>query len=145
MAAIKNILRKSQGQVLAKVTGVAGETATIALATDLLATNETVAVGDVPNVNVNGFVWCGDIAGQINVTRGGQSIANFSAGNPGQIAFEQAFGTDNVNATSDIVVTFTGGTTPCQVWISLRKVGGYTQTFEPAQFGGYDNPAVAGS
>lgn len=136
----KTILRKTPQKVGVKVAGGAG-TDTIALATDLLHTTEVV--DGTPTVNILSLHWTGAAAGVATITRNGTIIATLAGATAGELLFNDAEFVENVNNTSDIVVTITGG--QMEVWMLLRKADGYTSKIETTQFGSYDNESVVGS
>lgn len=134
------ILRKTPQKVAVKVAGGAGAD-TIALATDLL--HPTEVVSGTPTVNILGLHWTGAANGVATITRDNTIIATLTGATAGELLFSDSEFTDNVNNTSNIVVTISGG--QMEVWMLLRKQSGYTSKIETAQFGSYDNPNVVGS
>lgn len=136
----KTILRKTPHKVAVKVAGGAGAD-TIGLATDLLHSSEVV--DGTPAVNILGLHWTGAAAGVATITRNGTTIATLTGATAGELLFNDSEFVDNVNNTSDIVVTISGG--QMEVWMLLRKADGYTSKIETAQFGSYDNETVVGS
>lgn len=134
------ILRKTPQKVAVKVAGGAGAD-TITLATDLL--HPTEVVSGTPTVNILGFHWSGASNGVATITRNNTVIATLAGAAAGELIFSDAEFSDNVNNTSNIVVTITGD--QMEVWMLLRKQSGYTSKIETAEFGSYDNPNVVGS
>ena len=68
MATVKTILKKTYGEALVKVAGTAAAE-TINLATDLLATNDSLLAGGTPTVNIAAVTWTGAANGVITITR----------------------------------------------------------------------------
>lgn len=136
----KTILRKTPHKVAVKVTGATGAE-TITLATDLL--HGTEVVDGTPAVNILGLHWTGAATGVATITRNSEVITTLTGSTAGELLFHDSEFVDNVNNTSDIVVTITGG--QMEVWMLLRKADGYTSKIETAQFGSYDNESVVGS
>ena len=61
--------------------------------------------------------------------------------------FVELFPPENVNATSNLVVSFSaaGTGTKGEVWIRLRKVTGYANKIETGLFSVYDDLTQVGS
>jgi hypothetical protein len=126
MATVKTILKKTYGEALVKVAGTAASE-TISLATDLLATNDSLLAGGTPTVNIAAVTWTGVPGGVITITRNSVIVMTLNAGASGFLDFGgQIFPPDPIGNTSDIVVTISGGQAEC--WIRLRKVSGYKNT-----------------
>ena len=137
----KQIIKKTEALAVVKVSGT-DVTETISLSTDLLASTEIVQ--GAPAVNVIFAQWNISQAARdtIAVTRGGLPVLNLYQ-NSGEIDMGGNGGyADNTNNTSDLVVSITG---TGNLYITLRKVSGYVQKIETAQFGAYDNSAVVGA
>lgn len=141
MAVTQTILKNTHQEAVIKVAGSAA-TSTINLST-LLATNQ-VLDGATQTVNIVGIICTGDAAGVVNINRNGITIMTLVCSQPTALDFSgQSMVPDTIQNTQNIDVVVSGGV--AQIWIRLRKVGGYKPTVELAQFGAYDNPAVAGS
>lgn len=128
MAIAKTIMRKTHTEVAAKIAGPAG-TITISLDTDLLLDeNEILTPGETPRVTIAGVVWTGAADGQIQVVRNSVVILTLLPSASGFLSFDgtQFPMPDLIEAHGDIVVTITG--TQCELWMSLRKTSGYTNT-----------------
>ena len=136
----KTILRKTPQKVAVKVAGGAGAD-TITLATDCLHTTEVVS--GTPAVNILGLHWSGAAAGVATISRNSVTISTLLGATGGELLFVDSEFVDNVNNTSDIVVTISGG--QMEVWMLLRKADGYSSKIETAEFGSYDNEAAVGS
>ena len=126
MATVKTIFKKTYGEALVKVAGTLG-TETINLATDLLATNDSLLSGGTPTVNIAAVQWTGASTGLISITRNGVIVMTLNSGASGFLDFGgQIIPPDSTENTSNIVVTISGGQAEC--WIRLRKVSGYKNT-----------------
>lgn len=141
MAVTQTIIKNTHQEVVVKVEGTAA-TSTVNLAT--LSSVNQVLDGATQTVNIIGVTWTGDSAGLININRNGINIMTLISSQPGFLDFSgQNMVPDTIQNTQNIDVVVSGGV--AQIWIRLRKIGGYKPTVELAQFGAYDNPAVAGS
>lgn len=147
MAVQKSTLRLTEREAAFKVYGSAGSV-TLALDTDLLRTANQVIDSNIPRqATITQLLWSGDPGVIIDVVRNNVLIATLQCDFPNRLAFGENF-TDNVEQGSDVTVTIRGGSASTkngQLWISLSKVAGYKQKFEPAEFGYYDNPTVSGA
>jgi hypothetical protein len=141
MAVTKTIIKNTNQETIVKVGGTAGS-ATIALATDCLASTQALdgatQTVDIVTVQTNGLLNSG-----ITVVRNSVAIMAFAPENSATFNFEGNGLRDTVQNTRDIVVTISGA--EAHIYFTLRKVGGYATKVETAQFGSYDNPAVVGS
>ena len=125
MAVTKTILKLTNTEAIIKVTGIATDTTTISLATDLLSGTEIVS--GTPKVNIAAMVCYGIPGGYATVARGGVTVLN--AVNDGLQMIDltgHPFVPDTTGNTSDIVVTI--NTQQCQVYVYLKKVAGYKTT-----------------
>lgn len=134
----KTILRKTPQKVAVKVEGTNG-TSTITLATDLLHGTEVV-VG-TPAVNILGMHWTGAPDGVATIVRNDKRIATLAGGSAGEILFSDSEFVENIENTSDIVITTTN---QMEVWLLLRKQDGYSSKIETAEFSVYDNVNAVG-
>lgn len=143
MAVTKTVLKASEAEAVIKVTGVDGDTATISLATDILAsTQEAGNAGQT--VYITGMQWTGAVAGVATITRNDVIVATLNAGASGALEMSgQMMTPDTTESTSDIVVDITGGQT--EVWLRLKKVGGYKTTVEYGKYGSYDDETIVGA
>jgi hypothetical protein len=137
----KTILKKTESKVAIKLYGT-DINETITLATDCLAGTEALTVGGTPAVNILSMHWAGAADGAATITRNGVVVATLLGQASGELLFQDSDFTDTINNTSDIVVTSTG---VMQVWMLLRKAGGYSSKIETAQFSVYDNTNAVGS
>lgn len=125
MAVSKTILKLTNTEAIIKVTGIAADTTTISLATDLLSGSEIVS--GTPKVNIAAMVCYGIPGGYATVARGGVTVLN--AVNDGLQMIDltgHPFVPDTTGNTSDIVVTI--NTQQCQVYLYVKKVSGYKTT-----------------
>ena len=126
MAVTKTILKLTNTEAIVKVTGLAADTTTISLATDLLSGSEALN-GSTQKVNIAAIVCYGTPGGYVTLARNNETI--MSVANDGlQMVDLQGdpFVPDSVNNTNDIVVTVSSQ--PSQIYIYLKKVFGYRST-----------------
>lgn len=137
------VIKQTHQEAVVKVWGASGTTETIDLQT-LIGSNQQLD-GDTQTVTIIGLTWTGAADGIATVTRGGVTITTLQANAAGMLLFEgQTMPPDNVNATSDIVVAITGAA--CEVWLKLRKVGGYkSKSGEYPQYGSYEDETRVGA
>lgn len=137
----KTILKKTESKVAVKLHGNSINE-TVSLATDCLASTEALTAGGTPAVNILAMHWTGDPASVVTITRNSVVVATLPCAAAGELIFADTDFTDTVENTSNIVVTSTG---LAQVWLVLRKAGGYSSKVETAQFSIYDNTNAVGS
>lgn len=143
MAVVKSFLKLTESDCVVKVAGTAGS-ATIGLATDLLRPTEALTVGGTPTVVIRTLTWSGSAAGVITITRNGVTVFTLLSSACGQLDFGGQFCVaDNTEATSDIVVTISGG--QAELMIRVAKTTGYSSKIETSQFSVYDDTSVVGS
>lgn len=116
MAADTTVLKLTQVQGVVKVHGANSDSATIALATTLKKSTETVSS---PEVNIRRLYWTTDKNADITITRNGEHIYHLF-GN-GDMDFHGF--TDNQENGSDIVIEFNNG--DGTVIVECSKVSGY--------------------
>lgn len=128
MAISKTIIKLNHIEAVVKVVNdVAGAaSSTIALATDLLKSNEDLD-GRTPLVNLGAIECSCAINSEINITRGGAVVTNMFENTE---QFELPWTADPQNNSSDLVVNFTGKGT---VYLRLLKIQGYRPKFRPEQ------------
>lgn len=142
MAVVKTILKNVNQEAVVKVAGTAAA-ATIDLSTDLLASTQALD-GDTQTVNIVGLVWTGAADGIITITRNSVVVTTLQANAAGSLEFGgQQMIPENINNTSDIVVTISGAQAEC--WVRLRKVSGYATKVEYATYGAYDDETRVGA
>lgn len=119
---------------------------TIGLATDCLdSSREALAGGsNVPKANIISMWWAGATGVIITVKRNNVTIATLHCDSPGQFDFEDVHFVDNIQNSSDVVIT-SSGTGAAQLYITLRKVAGYLSKIETPAYGSYDDETVIGA
>jgi hypothetical protein len=137
----KTILKKTESKVAVKLYGTSLNE-TVSLNADCLASTEALTVGGTPTVNILAMHWTGAADGVATITRDGIVIATLLGSAGGELLFQDSDFTDSIGNTYNIVVTSTG---LMQVWLLLRKAGGYSSKIETAQFSVYDNVNAVGS
>ena len=128
MAALtKTLIKANETEAVVKIAGSDTAASVIALATDILATGQTVT--GTPKVNIIGVQWSGEAGGAIKIARNGTRIMSLVTDNPG---YMDMMGTeippDNINNTNDISVTITNSSNAAvqgEVYLRLRKTSGY--------------------
>lgn len=141
MAVAKTVLKLTETDAVVKVAGTDGG-ATITLATDLLST--TQVVDGSPKVYISGMQWTGAANGVITIARNDVTIATLQANAPN--AFEmngQMMIPDATESLSNIIVTISGAQS--ELWLRLKKVGGYKSKLEEGIYGSYDDPTRVGA
>lgn len=142
MAVTKTILKNTNNETIVKIAGTAAS-ATIDLQTDCLASTQALD-GATQTVNIVGFQFTGMPSSTITITRNSTNITTVSAEGHDDVEFAAGMGfSDTVENTSDIVVTIAGA--EAQLYLTLRKIGGYATKVETAVFGAYDNQSAVGS
>lgn len=142
MAVTKTVLKASEAEAVVKVQGTSAS-ATIALATDILASTQEAGNAD-QTVYITGVTWTGAANGIITITRGESTIATLQSNAAGTLDFSgQSMTPDTVNSTEDIVVTISGAQAEC--WLRLKKVDGYKTTVEYGKYGSYDDETIVGA
>lgn len=143
MAVVKSFLKLTESDCVIKVAGTAGS-ATITLAADMLRSTEALTVGGTPKVVITTLTWTGDANGVISIVRNGVTVYTLLSSACSQLDLGGQFCVaDNTEATSDIVVTISGG--QAELLLRVAKVSGYSSKIETTEFGVYDNTAVVGS
>jgi hypothetical protein len=142
MAVTKTILKNTNNETIVKVAGTAAS-ATIDLQTDCLASSQALA-GATQTVNIVGFQFTGLASSTITIARNSTNITTIAAEGHDSIEFAAGNGfSDTIENTSDIVVTIAGA--EAQVYLTLRKVGGYATKVETATYGAYDDESRVGA
>ena len=135
----KIILTNTESSAGVKISGT-GASETISLNSDLLVANRLVLDGATQIVNIDTITWAGNLNSVIKISRGGADIITLLGEQPNQIVFDQLGFNESQNNTSNIVVTITG---EGYLYLGLRKVSGYKQTYNPGLLGIYDNQSIA--
>jgi hypothetical protein len=142
MAVTKTVIKNTNQESVVKVAGTAAA-ATIALATDLLATTQALQ-GGTQTATIVGVTWTGAIGGIVTITRNAVVVMTLQADAAGTLDFGgQNMVPDNIGSTSDIVVTISGAQAEC--WLKIRKTSGYATKVEPATYGAYDDTTIVGA
>ena len=126
----KTLLRLTDKSASVKISDIAE---TITLAVDLKKANEVIA--GTPTVSLYRVY----ATGNFDISRG-SVVLKSTSGQMLDLDFSQMECVDNSAATVDLVVTPAAGV---QVYLVLRKEGGYQSMIQPEQFGQYDNTASA--
>lgn len=143
MPVTKTILKNTNNETIVKIAGTAASS-TIDLQTDCLASSTQALSGATQTVNIVGFQFTGLASSTITIARNSVNIITVAAEGHDSIEFAAGNGfSDTIENTSDIVVTIAGA--EAQLYLTLRKVGGYATKVETAVFGAYDDQTVVGS
>ena len=138
MAVTKTVLRVTNNRAVIRVVGTAAaDTATIALATDLVGSGDALTSGGTPTAIISKVKTSS--ANSVTLVRNAVTVGAFY----GSDVIEESDWVLTDQPTSDVVVTFVTG--PGMVIVELTKVSGYSPKFEAASFGGNDNIAAVGS
>jgi hypothetical protein len=114
-------IKKSNIDVVAKVSGTAGTTVTIDLE-NLVVPNEYI--NGIPTVDLTGVSFTGHYLTVLTVKRNNKVLLSLPATGASFLNLSgQDFPSDNSNNTADLVVSITGGQGEC--WLRLKKVSGY--------------------
>jgi len=142
MAVTKTILKNTNNETIVKIAGTAAS-ATITLNSDCVASTQATS-GATQTVNIVGFQFTGLASSTITIARNGTNITTVSAEGHDDVEFAAGMGfSDTIQNTSDIVVTIAGA--EAQLYLTLRKVGGYASKVETAVYGAYDDQTAVGS
>lgn len=126
MAVTKTIIKLSNTEAVIRISGVAGDTATIILDSDLLLPLEYLN-NDPIQVNIGAVYSSGITGGYASLIRNNVTILNVANKSLNSVdLLGEPFVPDSINNTSNIVVTITGQQS--QVYIYLKKVSGFTST-----------------
>lgn len=137
----KRVIKQTETSAVIKVTGT-NVTETFTLATELLS--PTMVVSGTPDVNITFAQWniSPGASDTITVRRNGVAILNLFQ-NAGELDMGGNGGyADDTNSTHDIQVQIVG---TGDIYLTLRKAGGYKSKVEPEFYGQYDNTTVVGS
>jgi len=141
MAVTKTIIKNTNQETIVKVGGTAGS-ATIALATDCLASTQALdgatQTADIVTCQVTGL-----LTSAVTIVRNSVPVLAFAPENNGLFDFEGQGHRDSIENTKDLVVTISGA--EAHIYITLRKIGGYATKVEPATYGSYDDTTRVGA
>ena len=142
MAVTKTVLKNTNNETIVKIAGTAAS-ATIDLQTDCLATTQAIS-GATQTFNIVGFQFTGLPSSTITITRNSVNVTTVAAEGHDDVEFAAGMGfADTTENTSDIVVTIAGA--EAQLYLTLRKIGGYATKVETAVYGAYDDQTAVGS
>ena len=142
MPVTKTILKNTNNETIVKIAGTAASS-TIDLQTDCLAATQALS-GATQTVNIVGFQFTGLPSSTITIARNSTNITTVAAEGHDDVEFAAGMGfADTVENTSDIVVTIAGA--EAQLYLTLRKVGGYATKVETAVYGAYDDETRVGA
>lgn len=142
MAVTKTIVKNTQQEAIVKISGTAASS-TIDISADLLAAKQALTAGGTVRVNIISAMVTGLLGSGITVVRNSVPILSFAPENSGKFNFEGEGFVDSIENTQNIVVTISGA--EAQIYLTLRKVSGFSSMIETAQFGSYDNENAVGS
>lgn len=142
MAVTKTVLKNTNNETIIKIAGTDGG-ATIDLQTDCLASTQALS-GATQTVNIAGCQWVGLPNAVISIARNSTTVLSLPGGGADSIEFAAGQGfVDTIQNTSDIIVTISGA--EAQLYLTLRKVGGYATKVETAVYGAYDDETRVGA
>ena len=137
MAISPQILKMNDTEVVVKMYG-SNDNGTIDLSTLIPATQ--ALSGATQTVNINKVEWAGTDASTVAITRNTTGVLTFDATGSDALEFGAGYSDTTAN-TEDITVTVTG---TVAVYLTLRKVSGYANKVETAQFSVYDDVTTVG-
>ena len=139
MATRKSVLKLTHQEAVVKFAGAG--TSALDLSADLVATGQALD-GATQTVNVVAVTWTGETGSAVRVSRGGVEVLTLAGEAAAEMQFNEAGYVESENNTDDFAIAITG---EAQVYITLRKVGGYATKIETAQFSVYDDTNAVGS
>jgi hypothetical protein len=138
MALSTSTLKLNDTEAVVKAYGSA-DNVTIALA-DLIPASQALD-GGTQTVNINKIEWAGSNGSTLTIARGSETIIAVDSTGSDSLEFGAGY-SDSVANTDDLLVTVTGSVS---VYLTLRKVSGYANKVETAQFSVYDDVNAVGS
>jgi hypothetical protein len=141
MALNVTYLKKTINEVIVKLEGSA-DNSTLAFA-DFAGGRDALTAGGTPKVNIVGITATGLLNSQATITRNGVVVASISPQFAPNLNLKAESISDSVQNDKAINVAISGAA--AQVYLTLRKVDGYSPTSETATYGAYDNETVVGS
>tara|TARA_R110000772_G_scaffold230785_1_gene341525 strand:- start:2612 stop:3028 length:417 start_codon:yes stop_codon:yes gene_type:complete len=138
MALTVTTLKLNDTEAVVKVSG-ANDAATIDISTLLPATQ--ALDGATQTVNISAIQWAGDTASIMTIARNSVNVMVVDCTGSDEMLFAAGY-SESSNNTSDIVVTVTGNVA---AYFTLRKISGYANKIETAQFSIYDDETAVGS
>jgi len=143
MAATRTtIIRNTNLETIIKFEGSSTDTAaTIDIST--LAAATQARNSDTPTVNIVKFIATGLLTSGVQIVRNGVNVLSAAPENAPVIDLTQNHISDNIQNTSNIVITTTGAATTG--YLVLRKVAGWSTKVEDATYGAYDDVTRVGA
>ena len=143
MAATRTtIIRNTNLETIIKYEGSSTDTAaTIDIST--LAASTQARNSDTPTVNIVKFMCSGLLTAGVQIVRNGVNIISAAPENAPVLDLTQNGISDNVQNTSNIVITTTGAASTG--YLVLRKVAGWSTKVETATLGAYDDETRVGA
>ena len=133
------VLKNTNQESVVKITGVGTET--IDLQTTILADTQALD-GATQTVNIVGIEFTGLATSTCTIIRGITTVTSLDTSGHAKVMMGAGWSETTAN-TSDIGVTI--GTANAQVYLTLRKVGGYATKVEYASYGAYDDETRVGA
>lgn len=132
------LIKNTQQEAVVKVTA----TGTIDLQTTILGAFE-VLDGDTQTVNIISVSWAIADSASAVIARNSVDVITLTTGADNLEFDGQTMAPETTGNTSDIVVTIAGS---AQVWLKLRKAGGYkSKAGEYASYGSYEDETRVGA
>lgn len=143
MAATRTtIIRNTNLETIIKFEGSSTDTAaTIDIST--LAATTQARNSDTPTVNIVKFIASGLLTSGVQIVRNGVSVLAAAPENAPLIDLTQNSISDNIQNTSNIVITTTGAASTG--YLVLRKIAGWNTKVEDVTYGSYDDPTRVGA
>lgn len=143
MAATRTtIIRNTNLETIIKYEGSSTDTAaTIDIST--LAATTQARNSDTPTVNIVKFIATGLLTSGVQIVRNGVSVLAAAPENAPMIDLTQDRISDNIQNTSNIVITTTGAASTG--YLVLRKIAGWNTKVETATYGAYDDESRVGA
>jgi len=138
MAITPATLKLNDTEAVVKFFG-SSDNGTVTLASLVPATQATSGV--TQTVNINKIEWAGTDGSTVTIARGASTVLVVDSTGSDSLEFGAGYSDTTAN-TDDITVTVTG---TVAVYLTLRKVSGYANKVETAQFGIYDDETAVGS
>jgi len=137
---MKQILKRTPYECVVKISGLAEESETIRINYDVFSDNEVYIN---PKANILKLVWTGSQDSIIQIVRNNVIIATLQANTTGQFDFEgQGMCPDNVENTSDLVVTIYGSQGECLIRLSKEGFIGIAEDVFCLATGFWDDSGV---
>lgn len=143
MAATRTtIIRNTNLETIIKFEGSSTDTAaTIDIST--LAATTQARNSDTPTVNIVKFIATGLLTSGVQIVRNGVNVLSAAPENSPVLDLTQNHISDNIQNTSNIVITTTGAASTG--YLVLRKIAGWSTKVEEATYGAYDDATRVGA